>query len=303
MDDSDEILVAVVEACKRAKVMSASQSTVLLKKIMNEGLKFSSFDQVFDLAKIKKESCNASISEVCRLLEKGKGLGISSISYASSYYPNSMRGIDDAPPVIYVRGNVSALSESRSVSVVGSRKATPHGLEIARRISTFLSDNFFNVVSGLALGIDAAAHEGALAGGGRTVAVLAHGLEKAQPLANTQLAARIIESDGAWISEHMVDVKPRPEYFVLRNRMQVGLSRASIIVEGEANSGSRTQADFCLRNRRHLFAVLPLPGSKVRLLSELAEILVNQRGATAIFSKEDYPELLRIVSEWRLGGI
>lgn len=299
----DITLAIAFEACKRARLVTPSRARELLQNIRLKNLQPLEISDALEYIGVKKESCNASLSETIGLIEKSESIGITSITYASDLYPELMRTIDDAPPIIYVRGSISSLSAGKSVSVVGSRKATPHGLEISRRLSRFLSENSYTVISGLALGIDAAAHEGALSGESPTIAVLAHGLEKAQPLANTQLADRIIENGGAWISEHIIGSKPRPEYFVLRNRLQVGLSRASVIVEGESNSGSRTQADFCLRNRRHLFAVLPLPGSKVRLLSELSEMLVEQRGATPIFSKEDYPELLRIISNWSFGKI
>lgn len=231
------------------------------------------------------------LSSIESMLSNGIEMGISPIPLSSNSYPSGLIGIEDAPPILFVRGNIASLYGT-GVSVVGSRKATPHGLEISRRISHYLSSNAITVVSGLALGIDAAAHEGALLGNTPTIAVLAHGLEKAQPVTNQFLGARILEAGGAWVSEHEPGTRARPEYFVLRNRIQVGLSTVSVIVEGEASSGSKTQAEFCLRNNRRLYAVLSSPESRISTLDELPKILVNQRGASPIFSRSDYEDLL-----------
>lgn len=235
----------------------------------------------------------SSFSLVETAILRGIELGILPITISSSNYPAGLLGIEDAPPILYARGNLECL-HGIGVSVVGSRKATAHGLEISKRIALFLSENSVNVVSGLAMGIDAAAHEGALMGAAPTIAVLAHGLEKAMPVTNRFLGERILEAGGAWVSEHEFGVRPRPEYFVLRNRIQVGLSRASVIVEGEASSGSKTQAEYCLRNNRKLFAVLSSTESKISTLDELPKILVNQRGAYPIYSRNDYAALLEI---------
>jgi len=232
-----------------------------------------------------------------RVIERGLEHGILPITIDRDDYPITLRDIEDAPPIIYVRGNLQALKVVPGVAVVGTRKATPHGLTISERLSEFLSTNRVSVVSGLALGIDAAAHVGALKGAAPTIAVLAHGLEKASPKANSFLADRILEAGGAWLSEHALGVSARPEYFVLRNRIQVGLSCASVIVEGEIRSGSATQAEYCLRNRRLLFAVLPDPSARVNIASSLPQQLVLSRGAFAIRSRADYTGVLRAVEE------
>jgi DNA processing protein len=251
---------------------------------------------VVELAELKPGEINASLTQANDLVQRGLDGDVHPIPISSDSYPRTLRGIADAPPVIYVRGSADALKQTPGISVVGTRKASPHGIKIAERIAAFLSDNDICVVSGLALGIDAAAHEGALKGASPTIAVLAHGLEKANPRANAPLAQRILEAGGAWVSEHPVLTSPKPDYFVLRNRIQVGLSAASIIVEGEEHSGSATQAEYCIRNRRVLFAVLPASGAGVSTQNRLPHVLVQSRGAVPIRSKDDYDQVLELAS-------
>ncbi|MCA8430082.1 DNA-processing protein DprA [Burkholderia seminalis] len=214
--------------------------------------------------------------------------GIDVIPVTSDHYPVHLKLIEDAPPVIYSKGNRELLSAKPGVSVVGTRKASPNGLRIAERIAGYFAERQWTIVSGLALGIDAAAHRGALGVSGATVAVLAHGLHHATPKANAHLANDILANGGAWVSEHPINVPALPEQFVQRNRIQIGLSAGSIIVEGEERSGTMTQAEFCLRNRRQLFAVLPEKADELKLVSKGPLILINRRGATPLRSRDDY---------------
>lgn len=231
---------------------------------------------------------NGSISQASERVRRGLDSSIEAIPLCSSRYPESLRRLTDPPAVLYVRGKLDAVANPRAVAVVGTRRATVNGLEIASRISHHLSDNSWVVVSGLALGIDAAAHTGALRGPAPTVAVLAHGLEQAKPKANAQLAHQILEQGGAWVSEHWVGSGGTPDQFVARNRLQVGLAAGSVIVEGAASSGTASHARFCIRENKPLFAVL---APRLGVHGELARELV-QRGATPIRSKADYDDLV-----------
>ncbi len=224
---------------------------------------------------------------------------IQPIFIGSDQYPRYLKGIEDPPPVLYVKGNLGLLASDPGVSVVGTRKASEAGVIIAERIARFFSTRQWTVVSGLALGIDAAAHRGALHGKGPTIAVLAHGLEQASPKANAKLGAEILEANGAWVSEYPIGVAARPEQFVLRNRIQIGLSAGSIIVEGEERSGTMTQAEFCLRNERQLFAVLPERADSLGLVSKGPLILINKRGATPLRSKGDYEAAVQALERKR----
>jgi DNA processing protein len=226
------------------------------------------------------------------ILERCRELDIFVLTIADPRYPSFLRTIPAAPPILFMRGDVSVLRDLPGVAIVGSREGTANGLEISRRIASYLATKGWPIVSGLAIGIDAAAHQGALDAKGKTIAVLAHGLRKASPAQNAKLADSILANGGLWLSEHAPDVPAQKNFFVQRNRIQAGLSAGSIIVEGRAESGSMTQAQYCIGQKRKLFAVLPPIGNaSFGLLSEGPEMLVDSYGAIPIRSLNDYGSL------------
>jgi DNA processing protein len=228
-------------------------------------------------------------------LRRSEQVDTQALEISDARYPSILRSIPQAPTVLFVRGALSILDRLPGLAVVGSRQATANGREIARRLSMHFAEAGWPIVSGLALGIDAAAHEGALqASQGLTIAVLAHGLHKASPKANALLADRILEAGGAWVSEYPPGKEPRKEHFVPRNRIQAGLSAGSVIVEGGRHSGSMTQAQFCIEQGRRLFAVVPAERSNpLGLYSNGPTELVDAGKAFAIKSSADYPSVMR----------
>lgn len=219
---------------------------------------------------------------------------IKSFSIVSDGYPKHLKVIDDAPIVLHVRGSVDILQDIKGVAIVGSRKISKAGAVIAHRIASQAVERDWIVVSGLALGVDAEAHRGALSSGKRaaTVAVLAHGLEVAKPSSNARLGQEILDNGGAWVSEHPVGTPARPPYFVARNRIQLGLSVGSIIVEAEEKSGSITQAKFCLKQKRPLYAVVPETlDNPFGLVCSGTLMLVNKLGANPLKNKYEYSDM------------
>jgi DNA processing protein len=215
---------------------------------------------------------------------------IAQIDLASPSYPKWLSQIIDPPPVLFARGNFEKLSTIRGLAVVGTRDASKAGLEIARRIGEHFAIRGWAIISGLALGIDASAHRGALDGKGCTVAVLANGLHEASPKSNARLADEILECGGLWVSEHPIGATPRKEFFVARNRIQIGLSAGSVIVEAALRSGSMAQANFCVREKRKLFAVLPQTAENpLGLNCTGTQDMVLRLGATPIVTRSDYP--------------
>lgn len=219
----------------------------------------------------------------------------------SENYPEYLRCIVDAPPILYLKGNQQLLNSPPGIAIVGTRKASKAGEIIANRISEYFSRENWTINSGLAIGIDAAAHRGAIKAGGPTIAVLAHGLKSASPKINSMLGQEIIDQGGAWVSEHSYDISARKDFFVHRNRIQIGLSAGSVIVEGEEKSGTMTQAEYCIQNSRKLFAVLPDNSEKLEMVDAGPKLLVQKKGAIVLRSKDDYRTAMESMSGFRAG--
>ncbi len=185
-------------------------------------------------------------------------------------YPPLLAAIDDAPALLYVRGDVAALSLPQ-VAVVGSRNPTPSGREHAAAFARALADLSLGVTSGLALGIDAAAHAAALEAGGCTVAVTGNGLDKVYPAANARLAEAVC-AQGALVSEFPPGAPPRAEHFPRRNRLISGLSLGVLVVEATLKSGSLITARLAGDQGREVFA---LPGSIDNPLSKGCHRLIR----------------------------
>lgn len=191
--------------------------------------------------------------------------------------PERLRVIPDPPRRLYARGAVEALA-APSVAIVGSRRATRAGRQFAEALAGDLAAAGLVVVSGLAYGIDAAAHRGALVGGGRTVAVLGSGLGHVYPRQHAALAAEIVDGGGALVSEYPDDRAPRKHQFPERNRLISGLSLGVVIVEATTKSGSLITARMAAEQGREVMAVpgpvtSPLSGGCHRLLKSGAALI------------------------------
>jgi DNA processing protein len=196
-------------------------------------------------------------------------------------YPPLLRGSPDAPAILYVRGDVQVLSEPQ-IAMVGSRNPTAGGRATARKFAAFFARAGITITSGLALGIDAACHEGALAGGGATVAVLGCGLDNLYPREHQALAERIVGS-GALVSEFPPGSAPLPAYFPQRNRIIAGLSHGTLVVEAAQRSGSLITARLAGVAGREVFAI---PGSIHNPVAKGCHQLIRQ-GAKLTECPED----------------
>jgi DNA processing protein len=170
-------------------------------------------------------------------------------------YPRNLLAVPDAPPLLYIAGAL-APDDVRGVAIIGTRQPTPKALARARRAATALSDAGITIVSGLAAGVDAAAHAATLDAGGRTIAVIASGLNHAYPRDNADLQGRIAE-DGAVISQFAPDTPPARRNFPIRNAVTAGLALALLLIEASPDSGSLITARHALRYGRPVY----LPGS------------------------------------------
>ena len=248
----------------------------------------SALDALPDMARrggAQKSARVCSRDEAEREMAAAAKLGVALIALGEPDYPARLRMIDDAPPLIAVRGNSAALAQPM-IALVGSRNASAAGAKFADRIARDLGGAGFVVVSGLARGIDAAAHRASVSSG--TIAVLAGGHEHIYPPEHVDLLGQILEK-GAAVSEMPVDWQPRAQDFPRRNRLISGLSLGVVIVEAARRSGSLITARMALEQGREVFAV---PGSPLDPRAEGTNGLLKQ-GAALVTEAADVLEVLR----------
>jgi DNA processing protein len=235
--------------------------------------------QVDNLAAAARQTATA-------LLTAAIPAGVVAISCEDERYPPLLRVIADPPPVLWARGMVAALSRP-GVAIVGSRAATPYALEVAARLAGELADRGLVVVSGLARGVDGAAHRGCLAAGGTTVAVLGCGPDIVYPAEHRELTASICR-DGTLVSDLGPGAPPLPEHFPLRNRLISGISLAVVVVEASERSGSLITARYALEQGRDVMAV---PGSVLSGRNRGSHALLKD-GAKVVETADDILEEL-----------
>ena len=220
-------------------------------------------------------------SAVARALEWSAEAGHAVITLADETYPRLLLEISDPPPLLYARGRVDLLGRS-ALAIVGSRNATQQGSANAEAFARTLSESGLTIVSGLALGIDAAAHRGGLQGPGSTIAVLGTGLDVIYPQRNAALAGEIAQR-GLLVSEFPLGTAPAAQNFPRRNRLISGLARGCLVVEAAVASGSLITARAAAEQGREVFAV---PGSIHSPVSKGCHALIKS-GAKLVESAED----------------
>ncbi len=234
----------------------------------------------------------AGLQEAEKEMDAAATVGCRLVNYASAAYPPLLRQIADPPLILYVKGDVTALS-GHCLAVVGSRRPSAYGLQVARKLARDLAERNLVIVSGLARGIDSAAHHGALEAKGRTVAVQGRGMDGIYPSENRWLADKIAES-GAIISEFPLGTGPTPENFPIRNRVISGLSLGVMVVEASEYSGSLITARLATEQNREVFAV---PGNITAAQSFGPNHLIKQ-GAKLVGEwmdiLEEFPPEVRI---------
>ena len=232
-----------------------------------------------------------------REVDLARSAGVGFLTLADTGYPLLLKELPDPPPLLYVRGALSG--DAECIAVVGSRSATAYGRNAAESLSRDLSAMGFTVVSGMARGIDTAAHRGALDAAGRTVAVLGSGLGRIYPPENGALAERIAEN-GAVVSEFPMAAEPLPRHFPMRNRIISGLSRGTLVVEAGRTSGSLITARLALEQGREAFAV---PGRIRSFKSTGTHSLLKQGAKLVECAKDVADELAFVLNSPSLKGV
>jgi DNA processing protein len=202
-----------------------------------------------------REELIVARQEAAALIETEERAGIQVTTVLDEDYPLNLRTIYNLPPFLFYRGRLDADQDARSVAVVGTRQASAEGVSQAREMARLLSANGVAVLSGLALGIDTAAHQAALEAGGRTVAVMGTGIHLTYPRENGELAERIVAAGGALISQFWPDSPPTTYSFPRRNVTMSGMGQGTVVIEASSTSGAKMQARLALDHGRKVFLI------------------------------------------------
>lgn len=228
-----------------------------------------------------------------KVWENIESQGIKILTWSDEAYPARLKEIDQPPPVLYIRGEYLP-DDLFAVAIVGTRKVTPYGRQVTEEVASFLAANGITVISGLARGVDAIAHQAALRAGGRTMGILGSGVDKIYPPEHRALAEQMMER-GAVISDYAVGTPPEASNFPPRNRIISGLSLAVVVVEAAETSGALITAEFAAEQGREIFAV---PGSILAPQSKGTNRLI-QKGAQPLLTP---PDLMHALDLTRIGA-
>jgi DNA processing protein len=234
----------------RHRIEYASELVHLLKEAQN------------DLPRLRIPSdaeMESALQTAENVLRRSEELELVVIGKFDSRFPKRLNDIPDPPVILFVRGNVAALSESKIMAVIGTREPSIWAKVVGERLSKHLAESGVVVVSGLADGCDTVAHRGCLKGNGKTVAVLAHGLHTVYPAGNRELAEEIVVTGGCLVSEYAPDVRAQRSSFVERDRLQSGLSQAVLVLETDIKGGTMHTVKACLDQGRILACLSHLP--------------------------------------------
>lgn len=225
------------------------------------------------------------VSEAEREIEKAQTVDARLVTVLDEDYPTTLRLIFNLPPFLFVRGEF-AETDLRSVAVVGTRDASTDGVKRSGRMARLLVERGVTVVSGLARGIDTAAHHAALAAGGRTIAVIGTGIRKCYPAQNRELAEAIAEQ-GALVSQFWPDMPGASYTFPRRNVTMSGIAQGTVVIEASSTSGAKMQARLALEHGKKVFLIKSLTEAQ-----EWARKYVDKRGATMVDDVDDVVRLL-----------
>ena len=242
------------------------------------------YQDINKICNILKIESNLKIDNCIKYMEE---INIRVVTFFDEDYPQQLKNLYDAPIVIYAIGNYKILNDQNKIAVIGARKASNYGINIARQIGKFLSKNNIHTISGLALGIDVNSHIGVLTENyinsysGKAIAVIGNGLDNIYPYNNQEIAKRIINNGGCIISEYIVGTKPLKNNFPARNRLISALADKLVVVEAEnEKSGTMITVDFSLELGKEIYVVPGNINNKMsvgtnRLIKDGAKIITE----------------------------
>lgn len=285
----NKTLISLYRACPDLSFDNLSENYNNIKSIIKRSNIISQIDN-YEFLEVEKTKALNDIN----FHEKQN---IKVISIDSEYYPKLLKEIDDPPILIYAKGNIELLKNSACVAIIGTRNPTNKGLLAAKKIARLFANNKYTIVSGLAIGIDTAGHQGALeASNGKTIAVLASGLDKIYPKENSILAENILSNDGLLISEYPINSRPFKSAFVQRDRIQSGLSLAVCPVQTPIEGGTQHTIRYTMQQKRILFCPYPQESEQIEATQGIYN-LINYDKALVINDSDDYFKIIDAIKQ------
>ncbi len=242
---------------------------------------------------IKREDFLNTVLKFEQTQLENEKIGVKTVSFYDEEYPKRFINESDPPILLYCLGNIDLLNHPNCVGIVGTRHPSELGFKLGKNVGKYFSEAGYNIVSGLAVGSDTSAHLGALDGGGKTTAFLAHGLQTIYPKENRKLAEIILENNGLLVSEYFTGTPPLQNYFVERDRLQSYLSDLLIVVQTDIKGGTMHAVNQILNSNKILAAIFPEKDNfKNHPKSNGNEFLIKEKGAIPIRTMEDIKSLM-----------
>lgn len=242
---------------------------------------FEELKDIKEILKAKKYSENDILALAEKEIEKAEKIGVKILFIGDREFPEKLKSISYSPLFLYIKGNLK--QDKNLIAIIGSRKPTSYGKEVAYQFSKKLAEHGVGIVSGLARGIDSISHKGALDGNGYTIGILGSGIDVIYPAENRELFERIINNGGAIVSEFPLGTRPRKENFPMRNRIISGISEGVVVIEAGKRSGTLITAKWALEQGREVFAI---PGNVFSSQSEGTHLLIKE-GANIVTTPEE----------------
>ncbi len=280
----NKTLIALYKSCPDLSFSNLEENSDKIKAVIKRK---NILDEVHNLAFLKAEK-----DRVLKDIDFHEKNNIKIIPINSEYYPKLLKEIDDPPILLYAKGNLELLKNSACIAIIGTRNPTNIGILATKKIARIFANNKYTIVSGLALGIDTAGHQGALeAKDGKTIAVLASGLNTIYPKENSLLAEKILANDGLLVSEYAINSRPFKSAFVQRDRIQSGLSLATCPVQTPIEGGTQHTIRFTMQQNRLLFCPYPQEPEAVTATQGIYH-LINYNKALVIKDSDDYIKIV-----------
>ena len=266
----------------------AGRKTVF--KIINDSLKN---DNELEEAYKNDAKYKEAYKKSEEIIKKCNELNIQVISYFENDFPQRLKNIPDPPTILFVKGSIECLKNKNAVAVVGTRTPTDYGLKASYDYSRLFSKKGFNVVSGLATGVDTMAHKGCIDGKSKTIAVLPCGLDRVYPYQNKNLAEKIIENGGCIVSEYPPKMEINKGCFIQRDRIQSGLSLGVLTIETNGEDGTMHTVKFCLKQKRLLGCIVHPENYQKYEKIRGNKNLIEEKLAFAVSDKKDLDKYIK----------